>query len=426
MAAIACAIWLTYKEPETPASLRRASSSTVSIPNSFANTQPLKEALKEPGLSLRHIDRVVKLPDLRQQLVSYGFHERPDREFSTPQIQFGLRGIQSCLSTRCNEKVYLRFDPRAARWQIATSPTPLFFILRPKDSGVEAEVRLQEDGKEAVTTPIEFHKFIVASATPPNGSQVWTLDTWSVDTSILERQGAVWYGQDRFVQELGGTEMEHEKSRERIVFTLGASPYVLWAKEKDCFTFEDGRWISVEVGSESAGKPLLMVTKIEQRSLQFSLWNEEGTQHLSLALQRRDPGNATLPEIKVLGAKSRKQWLAEIQGQKVTFRPDDWIVCNGKEIVTISTQQQLDDYLEGRLSGHLLALQGITKEHGEPRLVGSFFDATHTVSLPISASLYRSWEPPKLPETTQQPPEDDPFLDDEDFDSEDDGEFSDE
>jgi hypothetical protein len=324
-------------------------------------------------------------------------------------------------SSGYGERVYLRFDLKSARWQISTTQTPLFLIFRPKDNGVEAEVKIQEPGKSSIEYPTEFHKFTVTTATSPSTSQAWDLGRWNVDATLLERQGATWCGKDLFVQEMGGEDMEYEKNRERILFSPTSDPYVLWAAEGDCFCFENDQWHPVTAGPDSVGKPLLMVTKTESRTLHFSLWNAEGTQYQALTLQKKDvPSGTAVPDIKVIGAKSRKQWLAEIQGQKITFRPDDWMVFTGKEVITISTPELLDDYIAGRLSGQLLALQGIAKEHGEPRLIGCFYDSSHAVSRQVSASLYRSWEATHPQESQQTTKEDDPFLDEDDLDGEED------
>jgi hypothetical protein len=235
---------------------------------------------------------------------------------------------------------------------------------------------------------------------------------------MLERQGAVWWGQDEVVQAFGGAEMAHEACRQRVQFRAGESAYVLWVGEGDCFAYDDDRWKALELGSQTVGKPLLQAKSIDARAIHFQVWNPEGTSHLPLDLIHREAqGEVKLPEIKIIGARSQKHWIAEIQGKRVTLAPDDWVLLQQNGFVQIDATQFLDEYLEGCLSGNLLAFSGIEKVDGELCLVGTFYDSTRTRSSPFAISLYRSWDNKKDRLRKEAPSEDE---DDDECDADDD------
>lgn len=388
------------------------------LQNSFSQKQSIQDVLRSPSFLLSPTDRQVRLPDLRGQLLFFGCNERPDKLFSSPCIQFGIRGTQAVYSGHANEKQSLKFDCRSNRWLVSESPTPLTVTFSPRETVSDITVELKTDKGDIVTTPHEFHFFWVPTSPPPQGTastEKWELGSLVVDPSLFDRQGAIWWGQDEVVKALGGDEMSHQACRERVQFTSSDSTYVVWMKEKDCFLYENDRWINVEPGEATVGKPILMVKTVDSKAIQLELWNSDGSQHATFSIPRR---NATVPtrpsEVRLLGAKSRKQWIAEIQRKKVVLSPDDWVIVNGDEITLIDSEELLDDYLEGVLTGNLLVFQGFEKIEGESCLVGTFFDATRTHRLPFSVSLYRSWNNGKGSPSKEQN-DDDEFDDDEDF-----------
>jgi len=394
--------------------------------HSFPRTQPLQKILATPAFTLSPFERPVKLPDLRSLLLFYGSTERPDRPPMTRRVQFGIRGIPGVNCTQMGTKVFLRFDIRSNRWGISETETPLTCVFSPTDTGVQACVTLLDERNNEITTPGEFHTFSLAPTPPPPSAQptTWTIDEFTVDASLFDRQGATWWGQDEVVKDFGGEEMAKEACRQRVQFGSGDDAYIIWVAEGDCFMYEKGRWLPVRPGDDSANKPLVQAKTIDDKAIHFQIWNPEGTVRCNIDLGHRQAGGElVVPEIKMIGARSKRQWVAEIFAKRITLTPDDWVALTAKGPVQLSTTQLLDDYIQGRLIGNLLVFSGIEKLDGDLCLIGTFYDATRTRKEEFYVSLYRSWEK-KGKDAKNAKPEDDELSEDDEDD--DDSSFEDE
>lgn len=406
------------------------SSTPLSIQHSFRQPVSLEEAIASAPFRLGTIERNIRLPDLRSLLVYYGSNDRPDRSRSHRRLQFGVKGAPAVHSTLAGEKVFFKYDTRTNKWQMSDSPSPLTVSFHPKDPAVEVTVEFQDEKGVTITIPSEFHSFSLSPSPAPaaaSQSHQWLCGALPVDASLLDRQGAVWWGEDLVVQAFGGHEMAHEARRQRVQFGSGDNAYVLWVTEGDCFVHDDDRWKAAEPGSDTVGKPLMQAKSIDGRAIHFQLWNAEGTVRQSLDLIHREAkGEIQVPEIKVIGARSKKQWIAEIHGKKLTLTPDDWVLLKQDGFVQLDNEQLLEDYLQGRLSGNLLAFAGIEKVSGELCLVGTFYDSTRTLQAPFAISLYRSWGKKDQSNERSSSDDDDDDLDDDDeefdFDDDEDGE----
>ena len=396
-------------------------------PSSFAQSRSLKEALASPYFSLAPIDRPIRLPDLRSLLVFYGANERPDRSLSSRKIQFGLRGFPTVSSVPSGEKVFFKYDLRQNKWTLSDTPTPLVAVFSPLDPNVQVTLEFQEENGTAVITPAEFHIFSLAPIPSPPSTQPqqWSIGDALVDISLLDRQGAVWWGQDEVVLAFGGDEMARQASRQRVQFGLGSEAYVLWVAEGDCFIYSGDKWVAVEPGEASVGKPLLQAKLIDDRAIHFQLWNGDGTLHHSVDLAHRGVvGEFKIPEVKVIGARSKRQWIAEIHGKRITLTPDDWVVVTSEGFVQLNSPKLLDEYLQGSIAGDLFAFSGIEKVNGELCLSGIFYDVTRTRYDSFAIPLYRSSN--KANGAASETPIDEEFSDDDDdYDEDDDILFED-
>lgn len=389
----------------------------TAIPQGFIQATPLEEALHSFAFRLDAIDRPVRLPDLRSLILYYGSNDRPDRSLSKRRLQFGMRGIPAVNSVVVGEKVFFKYDTKSNKWVISERTTPLTAAFSPLDQNASVTVEFRDEKGVSVTTPSEFHTFtLTPSPTPPSSAQShqWFIGSLSVDNALLDHQGAIWWGQDEVVQAFGGEEMAREKQRQRVQFGTGDDAYVIWVGEGDCFVFDEDQWRAEELGKETVGKPLLKAKSIDTRAIHFQLWNPEGTAHHSIDLLHREAqGEIKIPEIKMIGARSKNHWIAEIQGKRLTLSPDDWVLLKQDGFVQINDEHILDDYLQGRLCGNLLAFSGIEKVSGELCLIGTFFDTTRTRQAPFAISLYRSWD--KKDQRDKKSSSDDDDSDDDDF-----------
>lgn len=394
LVAIACLFQCRQNEPVVNPPINP--SPPMSSTYSFKQGKPLSNSLLETPFQLASTPRYIKLPDVRSVFLYYGCNERPDRNLGQLRFQFGLRGSSTVCSVQADEKVYLRFDGHANKWTISETPTILTASFSPLDTGVAIRVTVFNEDGTAITTPHELHFFTVLPTPMPQtaGPESWTLGDEPVDNSILDRQGAIWWGQDEVIHCLGGEEMKEQACRERIQFGTDHDAYVLWMAEGDCFVFDQNRWIATSPGQDSLKKPLLRVKSIDQRTIRFDLWDAEGSRHIAFELPKRDVNKeVSVPKIKLIGAKSRRSWIAEIQGKRIVLAPDDWIVLTQHGFVTLDTTENLEDFIEGRIMGELFAFSGIERVNGEMCLVGTFFDMSRTCQEQMAISLYHSWKP---------------------------------
>jgi len=396
--------------------------------NSFVQKKNLHDALTGGLFRLGEIERHLRLPDLRNQLVFFGSNERPDQSMAATYVHYGLRGNTTKYTSPATEKVFFAFDGN--KWTASGTPTPLSGKFNLHAGGVEVVIELVADDGTLITTPSEFHRFTLAPVPqPPAARDVhqWEIGEHKVDAALLERMGASWWGKDEVIALFGGEEMAEEAQKERIQFSLGEESYAIYVQEEDCFVFENDQWVGVKPGPDSLGKVLLRAKSIDSRAIIFDAWNGDGSAHMSLTLLKRENmQELKLPPIRLVGALSHKNWIAEIFGKRIMLMPDDWIVLNASGYTKLDTSDRLDDYLGGRLMGNLLVCHGIEKIQGESCLVGCYFDSTRSRQEKISISLYRSWErkeqklsPVESDEDLDDIDDDEYYFDDEDEDEDD-------
>jgi hypothetical protein len=400
------------------------------IPHSFQQKMPLQQSLESSFFSLAAIERPLRLPDLRSFFTFQGCNERPDLSLEKMRVQFTLRG-GSLQTVSAGEKVYLRFDSKTNHWMISEKPTCLSAVFKPRDNGVDVTLEIQDEQGNIITNPTEFHQFFLnATAAPSQGAQntkKWEVGELPAEPALLEKQTARWYGKDMMIQTLGGDEFTAEAERERVQFGSEAAAYVLWVKEGDCFVFNGERWEAAKLGPDTKRKILLRAKKVDEKEMHFDLWNQDGSLHQVCILRRREEKkNNTMPEIKLLGARSQKHWIAEVAGKRIVLSPTDWIVFTEEGAVKIDSEKTLDDYIEGVLSGSLITFSGLNKVNSDSCLIGLFFDAARTAQEEISIPLYRSCtftdsasKAKAEDDDDDDEDEDDPFFDDEDDDDDD-------
>lgn len=396
------------------------------MPSSFQQKISLKDALQSSFFSLANVERTLRLPDLRSYFTFLGCNERPDLSLEKMRVQMTLRGGAS-LTASAGEKVYLRFDSRANRWTVSEKPTCLNVVFKPRDNGVDVTVEIQDESEKITITPNEYHKFFLNSTASSSHGNIsakkWDVGGLPAEATLLEKQGARWFGKDVMIEALGDGEFAYEAERERVQFSLGENSYVLWVKEGDCFIFTEDRWQGAKLGANTKMQILLRAKKIDDKEMVFDLWNPDGALHAVCVLKRKEINkNSTLPEIKLLGARSKKHWIAEVCGKRVMLSPTEWIVFTEDGAIPIDSKKVLDDYLQGVLSGALLTFSGVNQVNGDSCLVGQYFDAARVSKEDVSIPLYRSCT---FSESSSKPKdekddEEDVFFDDEDEDDEND------
>ena len=398
--------------PEAP--IETIQEKEASIPYSFQQKKSLQDVAQDPFFTLSPIDRPLRLPDLRNGLSFLGCNERPDLSLEKMRVQFVLRG-GSPSSACAGDKIYLKFDCHSNKYNISEKPTSLSIVFKPRDNGVDVIEEIVDASGALVTVPSELHQFFLTVSASSQGTaasrQKWEVGDFIAEPLLLEKLEARWFGKDEMMHAFGGEEYADEAERERIQFGAEDDAYVLWVKENDTFIFDEGKWEAAELGAATKGKILLRSKKIDERQMLFDLWNPDGSLHVVCTLNRREAKKDPLiPQIKLIGDRSQTRWIAEVARKRITLNPTDWIVFTEGDVVKIDSEDLLDRYIQGTLSGSMIAFSGIKKVDNATCLTGMFFDTTKTITEEISLPLYRS----NVQASSAKDEEDDEDVDDED------------
>ncbi len=370
----------------------------ASLPYSFRGKEDSYNFTQSSCFHLKKYPMKWQLPDLRSLIISYGISCRPDAPKNKQQIALGIRGYNQIVYIPLGQKAYLKADTRAlGRFVFSeqNSPTSLWIAPELQNGVTAAQVQMKDSDGKIVSTPEEVSSFVIQEGdlpAAPNVLQGWTIGSERVDCSLLAKQKAKWVGQDQFLSRFGGKEYAFTVGRERIEFGEEGARFVCFAKEGDLFFFDNERWQPVKEVSASQGKPLLEVKKVGESAILFTLWNEDGTYKIPLELHRSPEGMAFANplEIKLVGAKSQKDWLAEYESKRFPLRVDDWVLLKDGHIEKVTKTEQIDAYIEGNLRGEMIVFEGVKRQGRELCLSGVRFNDNKTQYTDVMCPLYKA------------------------------------
>ncbi|MCE5294438.1 MAG: hypothetical protein LLF94_07485 [Chlamydiales bacterium] len=407
------------------------------LPHSFLPAPQAFEAVGEPFMHLNKNEIKLALPDLRTTLIYFGSTVRPDYSESAEVVQLGIRGIQTPVPVTVGTPVYLKYESKgnAGKWSFSpdNAPTSIWIEVKPQDVQppvCDVFVYMTDSEGNKIEEPKEFGFFSIAQTNLPytnQGANAFEVAGQRADSSLLIRQKCVWFGQDLFLQELGDENTAFAFKKERLDFLDPENSYFCFVGLGDCLAFADGRWHEVEPGEDSRGLPLLVAKKIDEKSIVFDLWDPKGKVRIPLEVRKATamPGFASKFDLKLVGARSRKDWIAELSGVRMLIRENDWLVFEDNAWRKIASAEELDDFIIGNIRGPLLVIEGTEKVGNDVGLVGRLFDLTRTQVVPLRISLFKSWEEaaaadPKAAKTAESDADEDAEEDDDDDDDEED------
>lgn len=427
-----CRLFLGAIAPDDRDSQESKTQFTPSLPSSSKTAQATMEAIsiaeyfQHPFLHLSPVRYQQKLPDLRSYILYYGANHRPDSPQQSQPLRIGIRGMQKSIPVLARHKVFLRYTGGngPVRWTIlegATKPdasslwleiTPLATSFQnptnppastsamPSGSvqvaaGAQVNVYLKGVDGQLVSEPKEFASFVVPQLPLPQtdiGSTSWDLGPFRADATLFPKMGAVWFGKDELLNYFGD-ENDSRRGKELIFFGDEHNPYVLWAAPGDCFIFIENRFQPVTPGPESRGKTLLTLVQAQSDKLIFDLWDSSGQMKIPLELPRvQSPITIPTFPIRLVGARSRTRWIAELNGKRSIIGDTDWLLLENGEIIPITSPELLEKYINGEKRGTLLAIEGAKKVHNEQHLHGVLIDPTRSHLEPYTISISKPWE----------------------------------
>lgn len=371
--------------------------------NSFAQKQAAYDAIGEPIFSLDFVAPRMQLPDLRQKLTYYGQNGRPDADREHPFLHFSIANGVDMASVAPGTPLYLVYDNNKGgsyHFSPNNNETALWIEAVPEQKDALVKVKMRDEKGDVVETPQTFAAFplkekeYVRQANAP-----WEIGKWRVDATLLARQKARWYGVDRFMEKHGGDEYKDVIGKNRIDFGEGDEEgYSIFVNDGAALVWDGGVWKAVKPGPESLGKPLLVVKKVDDRVMNLELWDTEGKKKVALNLLKSIetwmPRNIQ-DEFKFLGARTRSQYVFDVDDEKMLLSPHDWLILTDEGWKKIDTPEEVDEYVARKEVGPLFVFEGVIRKDDQQILKGTIYNASrsaiHDVELPVQKdALVRS------------------------------------
>lgn len=360
----------------------------------FARAPEDYGAINPPVFSLKFSPLSVQLPDLRRHLIYYGKNSRPDAKDEKVMVYFSLAPNKPPTSVIPGQKEYLLYDKSQKQYVFSpdNAKTSLWFEASPQGNQVVVKVGMQGENDQVISEPSANAEFALAEKEyVRSGGTTWDLGKWRVDGTLLARQKAKWYGIDRFLERHGGEEFKDFATKQRIDFGEGDETYSVYVGMDDCMIWKDNRWEVVKPGPNSLGYPLMCVKKVDDRIMNLELWDMEGKGKMVLNLLKTT--EAWLPQnlqqsFKFVGARTRSQFMFEVNKERMLLRPQDWLVLTDTGWKKLVTPKEIDDYVERKTVGPLFVFDGIERKDEKQVIKGTMFNAARTemvsVEIPIS------------------------------------------
>lgn len=367
--------------------LPKVSEKKMDLPKgAFAQEQEDYDAIGPPLLNLKFSPMSLQLPDLRNVIEYYGRNERPDANEGESLLHFSITGSKDTNSIAPGDPLYLVYDKDQPRIKYVFSPdnkeTSLWIEASPLEKEASVSVSMRNESGQIIRKPQQFAQFnLKEKQFTRYGSKRWEIGKWKVDGTLLARQRARWYGKDMFLERHGGEEYKEKLNKQRIDFGEKEDLYSIYLGEGDAAAWVNERWKQITPGDDSQKYPLLVLNKVEDRLLKFDLWDVGGKGKVSLNVIRSSEAGSPRnleKEFKFVGARTRSQLMFEVKGERVLISPKDWFLFSEGKWVKLSTPDQIDAYVERKISGPLFVVDEVLREDGKQILLGLIYNATRT------------------------------------------------
>lgn len=372
-------------------------------------------------LTLESAPPSLQLPDLKSQLTYNGRNGRPDAQTQNTALHFSLAGNKKILSVTPEEKIYLAFDKNSKPARYNFSPenekTALWMECSLMDNNeVVVRVSMEDEKGELITEPEAHAQFRMPEKDfVRNAAEPWEIGTWRVDGTLLARQRARWFGHDRFLEKHGGKEYEHISTKQRIDLGENDDAYFVFVELGDCLIWDNNRWRLIKPGEESTKYPLLVVKKVDDRLMSFELWDVDGKGKVALnLLKSNEPWGANNAQtiqqaFKFVGARTRTQCLFEINKERMVIRPSDWLLMTPKGWKKLDSADEIDKFVQRKLTGMLFVFEGWTKKDDRQVMQGTLYNPSRTDCQTVELAAQQVTPKPALAKNTK-----DKDLDDDD------------
>lgn len=352
-------------------------------------------AIAGPFLALETAPPSLQLPDLKSQLVYHGRNGRPDAQTLNPKLHFALASNpKKVIQVNPKEKVYLAFDKssRPPRYQFSpdNEKTALWFEPSLADNNeILVRVTMEDEKGEKITQPESHAQLRMAEKDFVKTGEIWEIGNFRVDGTLLARLRTRWFGPDRFLERHGGKEYETIARKQRLDFGENDDLYYLFVDLGDCLVWDQNRWRNVLPGEDTLNYPLLVVKKIDDRLMSFELWDVNGRGKVALnLLKSNEPWAPNHTQIinqafKFVGARTRTQFLFEINKERMVIRASDWLLMTPKGWKKLDTAEDIDKFVQRKITGMLFVFEGWAKKDDRQVMLGTLYNPSRCDSQTI-------------------------------------------
>jgi len=395
--------------------------STEELENHSLDLSLIPDKVIEPSLSLEIADNgpfslaaplyELGLPDVRDLLHYYGTNERPDLDPTKKVVYIGLQKGEQTICAEEGKRLYLLYQKESNQAYQAHSsayPTAIWGQTDARSQGTYTfspnnvpsslwitpsldrqnnrlfiTVHLLDDQNRQIVHPKELLTFALEKETLANHKQSpFMLGSHRVDSTLLVRQKARFVGHDLFLEDHGGNEYAHCIDKVRIDFLTAENPYSLFVGEGDALFWNGQRWQA----EEKKDAPLMVLKSISEKMASFQVWNENGMQKVAIHLIRAKD-HFGLPdlaqEFRFKAAKTWARFSVECGKQKLTLRPNDWLVLTQEGWQLIETVEQIEEFVDQKIVGPLFVVGKLKQEKGRQHLLGTLYNTLRTASFPV-------------------------------------------
>ena len=385
---------------ESSFSLNNAATAIPSLPkNYFSRTEDEYKAITAPALSLKFSPLSARLPDLRRQLTFFGKNGRPDAQEEKLSFFFSFTGNKTATRVFPEEKTYILYDKTSQPNQYIFSknnqPTTLSLLVKQEENQAIVNLEMTGDNDLILKEPKEHAEFTLPEKEFARFSSLatWELGKWRVDGTLLARQKSRWYGVDKFIERHGGDEYKDKKGKQRIDFGEGEELYSVYMTLLDCLMWKDNKWVLVDACEKSLDYTLLCIKKIDDKVMNLELWGVEGRGKIILNLVKVNepiPFQNIEKSFKFIGARTRSQFIFEINKERFVLSPSDWLLFHDSKWKKLVTPKEIDDYVDRKITGPLFVFDRIDRIEEEQIVVGTLFNGSRTEIIPVEFPLQKS------------------------------------
>lgn len=363
--------------------------------NSFQKEQESYESIGKGLFALSYVAPKMHLPDLKTHLVYFGQNGRPDVRLESPLLHFSIDGSKEIISARPKEKLFLQYQNQPGKYIFSPGNQETSLWIIPQSQEGEAVVlvgMLDENGQE-VASPESNARFQLNEKEVARTLQTaWDIGKWKVDGTLLARQRARWMGQDKFLERHGGEEFKAKAGKTRIDFGEKDETYSVYVDAGDILGWKDDHFEAMEPSKESQKYPILVVKKVDERLMNLELWDVEGKKKLALNLLKSMETwmpNDIQQEFKFIGARTKSQYVFEVDSEKMLLSPYDWLLMTEDGWKKLSSADQIDDYVDRRMVGTLFVFEGIDREGDQQIMKGHLYNPARTLVQDIELAVQK-------------------------------------